>query len=189
MTTAVYVVAILLVLGVLFFAFLPIVRAYRSYRGARLVTCPATGDPAGIEIDARYAALTAALGTPKFRLKECSRWPEMAGCGEDCLRQVETSPEQCLVLTILTHWYQGKACVLCGKSLGDINWLEHKPALRSPGKKTLVWHEVRPENLNEVLRTHEPICWSCHNAQTFRREHPDLVIDRPWIRPDGRTRL
>ena len=24
----------------------------------------------------------------------------------------------------------------------------------------------------------EPVCWNCHIAESFRREHPDLVTDR-----------
>jgi hypothetical protein len=28
-------------------------------------------------------------GVPEVRLKECSRWPERGGCGQDCLIQVE----------------------------------------------------------------------------------------------------
>lgn len=187
MITVVYVLATLVWLGVLVLAVWPIVRAYRLFRGARLVTCPETGQPAGVEVDAGHAALTTAFGARELRLEDCSRWPEKAGCAQDCLRQVEASPEECLVRRILARWYEGKTCVLCGTPLGDLNGLEHRAALRSPERKTLAWDEVLLENLDEVLRTHEPICWICHNAQTFRREHPDLVVDRPWNRPVERS--
>jgi hypothetical protein len=30
-----------------------------------------------------------------------------------------------------------------------------------------------------VLSTHLPVCWDCHIARRFRREHPALVVDRP----------
>jgi hypothetical protein len=70
--------------------------------------------------------------------------------------------------------------VLCGKPLEEIDWLEHKPALMSPEQKTVEWHEVRAEKLPEVLSTHLPVCWNCHIAETFRREFPELVVDRPW---------
>jgi hypothetical protein len=25
-----------------------------------------------------------------------------------------------------------------------------------------------------------PVCWGCYVAQSFRREHPELVVYRPW---------
>jgi hypothetical protein len=31
-----------------------------------------------------------------------------------------------------------------------------------------------------VLETHFPVCWDCYIAQQFRRDHPDLVVFRPW---------
>jgi hypothetical protein len=31
-----------------------------------------------------------------------------------------------------------------------------------------------------VLQTHLPVCWDCYIAQTFRRDHPDMVVYRPW---------
>jgi hypothetical protein len=27
-----------------------------------------------------------------------------------------------------------------------------------------------------------PVCWSCHIAESFRRTHPELIVDRPWER-------
>jgi hypothetical protein len=30
------------------------------------------------------------------------------------------------------------------------------------------------------LQTHLPVCWDCYIAQTFRLEHPDMVVFRPW---------
>jgi hypothetical protein len=33
--------------------------------------------------------------------------------------------------------------------------------------------------LQETFATHQPVCWDCHIAQTFRREHAELVTDRP----------
>ena len=81
---------------------------------------------------------------------------------------------------ILTTWYAGKSCARCGKPVGEINWLAHKPALMSPERRTFEWAEVAPEQLPEVLATHRPVCWSCHLAEVFRREHPELVVERPW---------
>ena len=42
------------------------------------------------------------------------------------------------------------------------------------------WMRVPVENFSTVLETHLPVCWNCYIAQSFRREHPDLVVYRPW---------
>jgi hypothetical protein len=49
-----------------------------------------------------------------------------------------------------------------------------------PEQKTVYWDAVAAEKLPEYFTTHEPICWDCHVAQTLRREHPELVVERPW---------
>jgi hypothetical protein len=44
---------------------------------------------------------------------------------------------------------------------------------------TVSWDDVPPEKLADVFQTYQPVCWSCHIAETFRRDHPELVTDRP----------
>jgi hypothetical protein len=79
----------------------------------------------------------------------------------------------------LTHWYQGKKCVYCGKAFGEINWFDHKPALVSPERLTVEWTEVPPEQIPKVLTNHKPVCWNCHIIESFRHDYPELVVDRP----------
>jgi hypothetical protein len=93
---------------------------YFKFRGIRLITCPETRKPAAVEVDAKYAALIAPISARGLRLKDCSRWPERKDCGQECLRQIEFSPEDCLVRTMLTKWYKGKKCAVCGKTFGEI---------------------------------------------------------------------
>jgi len=166
-----------LALGYLLFRGL---RTYFTLRGKRLVTCPETQKPAAVDLDAVHLARDAAFGTPQLRLSECSRWPERRACGQDCLKQIEAAPEGCLVRRIVANWYAGKNCVSCGKPVEvSEQWAGHVPALLNPEKRTTYWDKVVPETLPEVLQTHSPVCWSCHIAETFRREHPNLVVDRP----------
>ena len=183
MTAAIYLTAVPL-LGSISVALGFGMRAYVKFRGTRLVTCPETGDPAAVDVDARHVAFAAALLKRSLRLKRCSQWPERQDCVRECLGQIESAPEQCLVRTILTRWYEEKSCIFCGKALGEINWLEHRPALMNPYRMTLEWNEIRPEELPQVLSTHRPVCWNCHIAETFRRKFPHLVVDRPWRRRD-----
>ena len=147
-------------------------------RGARAIVCPETRRPAGVTVDAGRAALTGLLGSEHFRLSSCSRWPERAGCGQECLTQIQTSPEGCLVRKTLARWYQGKTCVLCGEPFGEIEWAGQKPALLRADRMSLDWSRVPAERLTETLETASPVCFACHMANTLVREHPDLVIDR-----------
>ena len=176
MTTTIVVIATLVVLTAVFLGFL---RWYQE-RGARVITCPDNHELAAVEVDAAHAAITSIFrGTSKLQLSSCSRWPEKAGCDQACLKEVVDSPSHCLVRTILADWYLGRNCVYCAKPIGEVIWHDHRPALYDPERRiTLEWTDIRPEQVYSVLATHEAVCWNCHVAESFRREHPDLVTDR-----------
>jgi hypothetical protein len=174
------IISIVIVFFTALFLLWSALHTYFKFRGARLITCPETREPAAVDVDARHAALLLPIVDRGLRLKECSRWPERKDCGQECLLEIESSPEDCLVRTILTKWYLGRKCIVCGKSFGEIAWLDHKPALMSPGKPSLEWREIPPENLPTLLVTHMPVCWDCHIVEKFRRRYPELVVDRPW---------
>jgi hypothetical protein len=112
-------------------------------------------------------------------LKDCSRWPERAGCGQTCLGDLEAAPHACLVRTILARWYAGQRCACCRRPFGEIHWHDHKPALVGTDGITREWTEIPPETIPAVLSTHRPVCWNCHVAETFRRVHGELVVERP----------
>jgi hypothetical protein len=161
-----------------------VLRVYFEYKGTRIITCPETKRPAAVEVDAKRAALTSCRGRVSLRLRDCSRWPERAGCDQACLSQIEEAPADCLLRSILAKWYAGKACVICRKPIPefdwlDVDWLEHRPGLLSREGEPRAWSDFRPEELAEALEKHWPICWDCHLAESFRRRHPELVTDRP----------
>lgn len=176
-----YLLIVLLVLGAAYaiVRIVPAVRLYLRLRGKRIVSCPETKQAAAVRVAAGKAALETTVHTPHLRLSECSRWPEKQACGQECLKQIEEAPKACLVWTIINQWYRGQECVYCRKPFDELHWHDHRPALRNEERKTIQWSEVPAEKLQEVLRTHKPVCWSCHIAETFRREHPELVVDRP----------
>ena len=155
---------------------------FLRFSGKRLITCPETHRPASVRLGTPRAALKILVGPQRLRLSECSRWPERAGCGQECLSQIAAAPEDCLVRNIVARWYSGKSCVYCHKPFGEINWLDHKPGLMNAEMKTVQWDEVPAEGLPEILATHSPVCWDCHITETFRREHPNLIVERPWRR-------
>lgn len=153
-------------------------KAYRTFRGRRLVLCPETRKPAAVRLAAGELAMDVLAGSPHLRLSDCSRWPERQNCGQDCLSQVEADPEKCLVWNLVADWYRGKKCVYCGKEFAAINWLDHRPAVVDTEGRTVQWTGIPVEKLPEVFSTHWPVCWDCHIAEKFRHEHPELVVDR-----------
>jgi hypothetical protein len=77
-------------------------RAYLKWRGERIITCPENQRPAGVLVNTRHVLLMTLEGKSDLRLKSCSRWPERKDCGQECLRQIEAAPEDCLVSHIPT---------------------------------------------------------------------------------------
>src|SRR5690242_10824350 len=157
------------------------VKSYLRFYGTRLVTCPETKQAAAVALDTKYAFNESIIGTSRFRLSHCSRWPERRGCRQECLSQIERSPVDCLVRNIVGRWYAGKKCAYCRKPFKTADDIfHHRPALMGPDLKSMEWDEVRPEKLPEVFSFALPVCWSCHIAETFRQRHPDLILDNPW---------
>jgi hypothetical protein len=170
-----------LALAVALFVFraVPEVRTYFKFRGQRLVSCPETQTSEVIRVDAKEAGLGAFYEEPTVHLDECSRWPERQTCGQECLKQVEADPENCLVWNIVAKWYEGKKCVFCQKPIAPLGHIDHAPALLGPDFRTTEWNQISPEKLPHIFSTYQPVCWNCHVAETFRRLHPELVTDRP----------
>jgi hypothetical protein len=158
-----------------------LVRAFFRYKGTRVITCPETKMQALVEIDARHAALTSIVTKADIRLESCSRWPLRQECGQECLASIEGLPPDCLVQGVLMKWYRDKNCVYCGRKFEQVHWTDHKPALQSHDGKLIDWSEVRMSELEQTLSSNLPVCWDCYIAQSFRLEHPELVVYRPWV--------
>jgi len=150
----------------------------RLARGERIITCPDNDQPAAVRVS---------VSGPDLHLRSCSRWPEMAGCAEDCLRQVEAAPHDCLVRSIVARWYEGKSCHYCGDEIGAIVWHERPPALRLPDGTTREWKDIRSEELPKLFAIASAVCWRCNLTETFLREHAALVIERPRVRQSHKT--
>jgi hypothetical protein len=179
MTTA-EAVAMWLIVAICIWQLFYLTRAWRvwtRFRGDHVVTCPETDQPAAVRLDVSHAATTALLaGTPVVRLAQCSRWPWRGRCDQPCLPEAQ-EPES-RVTAIVTRWCKGKSCVFCGRVIGEVDFLDHRPALLGPDGQTVQWTDVPPEWLPRIFRSHRPVCWNCHVAETFRRMHPELVTAR-----------
>ncbi len=176
--TLLTVAVVLLALAVAILVPLLMATAYLKFRGKRVVTCPETGRPATVEVDARLAAASAIFGEPSLRLKACSRWPERRGCGQECLEQIQAEPAE-----LLAQWCAGKTCALCGKPISAISRRGSYPALMDSSGKTLEWKAFSPKKFPEALATHLPVCGNCHRR---RVAPPSLPEPGPAALPASR---
>ncbi len=147
------------------------------YRGTRVVTCPETQGPAAVRLDLAHATLSSATGDTELRVRSCSDWPERRECGQTCLKELSSAPAECMVKTTLVEWYRGSTCALCGKDIGEVHWVEHRPALLTPGRETVEWNTVSAEDLPRLLATHQRVCWTCHVSKALRERLPGLAVE------------
>ena len=150
------------------------------YRGKRIVECPETRQPVCTEIGAVRAAASELIGNGGVVITSCSRWPERAGCDQACSPAIAAAPRETLVTNIVTRWYARRACVLCGKQIGDLGGAI-VPALRPEGGEIRPWSEIAPEELPALMRSAVAVCAACSLAEEFRHVHPELVIERPRL--------
>jgi hypothetical protein len=155
-----------LILGIAFaLAWIPLmvilVRAYRRFRGVRMVVCPETISAETVTLAAGHAAWSSVTSSTDLQLASCSRWPR--DCSQKCLEQVESSPEGCLVRERLKNWWEESACARCGTPIGRLSWFRPRPGLLGPGRTVRRWRELTPETLPEMLTTHRPLCAACVN--------------------------
>lgn len=186
--TIAYLIIAAALLAAIYFAIRYFIRARQKFSGEQVIICPETGKQAMVEVDARHAAITSLLGQTDLRLENCWRWPLKQDCGQECLLQLDVAPAECLVRSVLEKWYRDKDCAFCARPFGDINLIDHKPALLNPEGVTLEWKEIPVSTVMDVIATHLPVCWDCHIAQSFRRQHAELVVERPPIPRQTATR-
>lgn len=148
-------------------------RAWRLQRrlgGDRVVTCPENGQSVLVHIDMALA-VTAQPGSEPAPLDACSRWHERGGCEQPCLHAAHAAQPA----VVVRAWADGRTCAMCGRELdGGARHL----ALLAPDGTTREWRDVPVAQLPLALATSLPVCGNCHVAETFRRQHPELVTDR-----------
>lgn len=157
-------------------------RTYFRMRGTRVVVCPETDKPAAVEVDAAHAAVTAVWERPELQLESCSRWPERKDCNQACTSQIAIAPQETLEFQMVRRWYEGKNCAICRHAIPELHHAGPRPGLMnmaSPTHDIVTWVDIPAESLPAVFETHLPICSNCQVAETFRRQFPNMAIDRP----------
>src|SRR5271165_7481503 len=115
---------------------LPVGISLQSYfrnRGRRTVVCPDNHQPVTVELDSKFALATALRGEEHTRLHSCSRWPAKGNRDQECLVQVDPTPEN--LERLLHKWYQGKTCAICDRSLTPADWRRSRLALLNEKEK------------------------------------------------------
>ena len=168
------------------FAFLAIVVAYLVHRmlasghevrilfGQKLVSCPETHETVAVKVAVGRAALAAIRGKEHIELCQCTRWPERAGCGQECLEELKADPEEHGVWSIAAHWYDGKDCFYCGRPITPLSHLDHPPGLVGFDGKILELCRIPAEKLPQQFASARPVCWNCSVVESFRQQHPEL---------------
>lgn len=88
MNHPVLVLAAITGLGLAYVLFPVMMQIFMRYHKAQSVTCPEEGKTVTINIDARKAALAAAIDKTNLSLRDCSLWPKKSGCAQGCLANV-----------------------------------------------------------------------------------------------------
>jgi hypothetical protein len=173
-----YILFALIVVGAAY-ACMRILFAMRN-RGEMIITCPENSKPAAVKVNLARAALASVTGRMLVQLSDCSRWPERGDCDQGCVVQLERDPKNHRVWTIASHWFEDKKCAYCGKAIEPFHHYNRKPAVVDAKKITTEWDEIPADQLPDKFGSTRPVCCSCHVTQKFVREHPDLVVVRPW---------
>jgi hypothetical protein len=143
---------------------------YYRNRGRHAVKCPDADVVGDVVVDNKFALKTAMGGQSQTRVASCSRWPEAGECGQECLAQIEASPEN--VERLLSRWYAGKSCAICTRTLTATDWRESRVAVLDRNQKLLELRQIGLENLQKGLENTRPLCWKCHRAERERQASP-----------------
>jgi hypothetical protein len=164
---------VLFFLGAVLVTGLPVAVSLQSYfqnRGRKSAVCPENGEPVDIEVDSNYAFWTALRGQEHSRLKSCTRWPHEGDCGQECLAQVDPSPEN--VERLMLGWYKGKGCGICERAITPSDWRRGRLAWLNTQYKLVELRQVNLRQLQSALEQMRPLCWTCHQEERARQFVP-----------------
>ncbi len=165
---------------------LPVALSLQNYyknRGRQSVICPDSQQPVDVEVDRKFGFWAALRGQEHSRLQSCSRWPEKGDCGQECLAQLDPSPEN--IDRLLTKWYEGKSCAVCARALTPSDWRRSRLAVLNNDNKIFELREMTLERLQSSLENMRPLCWNCHQEERARQAVEPRILkgDRHVLAP------
>jgi hypothetical protein len=94
-------------------------------------------------------------------------------------RPTQSNPHDAATTAQLKHFFEGKQCAACSRPIASLHAGELRPGLlNTKTHETMAWNEIPPADLAATLESHVPICSNCLIVETFRHDHPELVVDR-----------
>jgi hypothetical protein len=94
-------------------------------------------------------------------------------------RHAKHNPHDAATTAQLKTFLEGKPCGDCGRPIAVVHAGDIRPGLLNPQTHEATgWADIVPANLPAMFESHVPICANCLVSHTFRREYPDLVVDR-----------
>jgi hypothetical protein len=123
---------------------------FRRRHKTTVVICPTVKLPAEVGLD------------PELRMESCSRWPELQGCSQSCMPQVQFSAED---LNDFAARYEGKKCSSCGTALTQDDWYKSRLAVLETNSGVSKIPGVDHPSILSVSGTGDPICSACYTAK------------------------
>jgi hypothetical protein len=94
-------------------------------------------------------------------------------------RHVKSNPHDAATTAQLKHFFEGKQCAACSRPIPPVHAFELRPGLlHANTREAIGWDHIPAANLSTTLESHVAICSNCLIIETFRRQHPELVVDR-----------
>lgn len=88
-------------------------------------------------------------------------------------------PHDAATTAQLRQFFGGKECAACSRPIPPVHVGElHPGLLNADTHEAIAWEDIPAANLSATLESHRTLCSSCLTAETFRRQYPDLVVDR-----------
>ena len=152
---------------------LPLTATLRTYfhnRGRRRVVCPEDRQRAEVELDPKFALQTAMRGREESQVGTCTHWPENGACGQECLAQVEATPDS--LERLFKKWFDGKACAICSRTLTASDWRFGRAGFLNEQGKLVDLRQIDLSELGSLDEPKRPLCWTCHQQEKQRQAAP-----------------
>ncbi len=160
-------------LGAAILVGLPLASTLQTYfknRGRRQVVCPDDQQRAEVEVDPKFALQAAMQGKELAWVQTCTHWPQNGECGQECLAQVEATPDH--LDRLFAKWFEGKPCSLCSRALTPSDWRHGRLGFLDEQSKLAGMRQIDVTELGAIEAPTRPLCWACHQQEKQQQAAP-----------------